>query len=531
MNSLNLIFGPSMPKELDSVGLSFLSSPTLQPDYAVASFTEYRYVPANTTNVVSLDIFSDYLGLDKNLDINVAIPSITLQNSYTGATNYTGTQKVGDDPVELKVLNSEIKVTGMHISAAGTWHPSIRPGVIWKKHIISSSEPASSWLIRSGLVPGDEVILIYSVPEHRQIPDYTKTNLNFPSSAKYRLTKEVASLVDPDKVQYYGDLKIIKSVSVNGSAIHAGSLDYASDNSTTSTLIRLVDTNTKTIIFSRTFSPLDTIEIIYYSLVDDFIYYGYSDYQGNYFPLDLNPEYGHYIGDPTDLSIRPSSMALLERVILYVMPTAYCLLRRANDIISSAFEPAIDDSEKLGTLNLRFIRAEAFNERNFLRHLVTADVSSASPGTNLYGSSSLAAWGYAMSGRNYYDEYSVSNTDIASEVIPSMLPIGRFSLSVPPSIKSVANYDIRTRGGGLREDFELTGIEQSDVASIKGYFDVGTWAGAPYKEGGIIQITIDSSILRANETELNKYSEEEIYEIVKAHIPPGIQFEIIYSDI
>jgi hypothetical protein len=175
------------------------------------------------------------------------------------------------------------------------------------------------------------------------------------------------------------------------------------------------------------------------------------------------------------------------------------------------------------TALITFYSAYDFGESHFIRHAVGAQLEDIVPRlsdgpTNTYG--------FAVFGRNYYDESGVPKRDIYSLTHPSMLPLARVLLKAPQSVKGVKIVDIRLRGGGIPEtaDFNLLALEPSAINTMKGFYDLGTWDGKAIQEGGVVTINIDTSVL-------DNYTTQEVEEIVRQRIHPGISYEIVYTTV
>ena len=116
-----------------------------------------------------------------------------------------------------------------------------------------------------------------------------------------------------------------------------------------------------------------------------------------------------------------------------------------------------------------------------------------------------------------------------------MLPLGKFVLAAPASINSTSIADIRNRGGGVPEDYSYTAIDTNTdgIDTLKGFWDQGIWEGEVVKEGGVVEVKIDPSLLKDSEDDPDPttFTYSQIYEIVKSQMPPGIEFEIIFDTV
>ncbi len=524
MNELNLIFGPKLPPQLETVGLAFIAAPTMQPDSAIGLLSAERYAKENYDHLQDdLGIFSEGVP-DRDLNIQVTIPSvggITNPSALGGFVN-SGNVPLVTSEWSFPVINSAIRVAGIHISKAGTWSPIVQPGNVWRTYTLVSSgiEPATSWLRKA--IPEDgkdhKVVLIYAIPEYRY-GSTSSSSVRFPPTpAKFKTMKELGSPTGPHKITYAGDIDVLQEIKVNGTVEFSGTYTGVESE----TYVKDLNKTLKTIDVAKSTNPDDYVELTYLSYCDYYIYTGYRSASGDWFPFDANPEYGHIIGDDQQSTYRQSSDCLLEQVTLYSIPSA---------MMEYVYvETTSNTGMVLGTLQLKFYRAVDYGETHFVRHLVlgndTEQISARDEGTV------INTWGYATFGRNFYDELNVSANDVFSTRVPSMIPLGRLVLAAPASKNAVAVADIRERGGGVPIDFPMVAVEtQTDgLDKLRSFLDMGIWEGKAIKEGGVIEIEIDISLLKTDpeDTDPNTFLASEIYEIVKTHIPPGIDFEIRY---
>jgi hypothetical protein len=523
MNELNLMFGPKMPQELESVGLAFIAAPTLSPDSAIAALSAERYAKENYSHLAQNIMFREGEA-GKQLKLDIEIPPISGFTNPTGLGSYSISTSVDLSSTDwmMETLNTAIRVAGMHISKAGTWCPIVKPGTVYRPYkIVRSREPEDSWLL--SVLNGDEedaeVLLVYSVPEYRYGIENTTTSIKFPpNSARFKTVREVGFSNGPHKIGYSGDLYQLLEVKINGVVQFSGTYTGVEED----TYLRGIDFTVKLIDVSKALGPEDLIELKYLSYADYHVYTGYRDASGTWFPFDANPEFGHIIGDPTTRLYRNSAEVLLEQITLYALPTAAIKLIYTSE----------SSSTYVGHLKLRFYRASAYGETHFVRHIVSSETTEEISARD--GGTVINTWGYALFGRNFYDEQNVDGGDIFDSKIPSMLPLGRFVLAAPASVRSVSVADIRQRGGGVPLDFPMIGVEtqENGLDKLRSFLDMGIWEGKAIKEGGVIEIEIDRSLLKTDEDDPdpNTFLSSEIYELVKKQVPPGIDFEIRFIE-
>lgn len=521
MNALNLFFGPKLPVELDLVGLTFIAAPMLHPDSAVASLSAERYAKENYPHIdYNWELIQD-IQIGSTIDLSLFIPAVKNSLFTTDDTaNYSSVGNisvtVGDTFWSPKILNNPIKVLGINITPANTWQPIIKPGTVWRKYTVPSTEPTDSWLRASGLVEEDTVILIYTVPETRYNTT-TGTHPDYPSTVQYKTVKELPAITSPNTLKYTQNLEILTEVRVNGTLPYTDTLYFTGTE--THSLIKSIDKISKTITLTKSLGPDEYVEITYLAYNDYYNYSGFRDKNGQWYAFDSNPEYGHLITDDSTHQLRPASDVLLEQITIYALPSAYLKVEQ---------DPFTD-----GRYVMTFVRAINYDETHFVRHLISGERTE-NIGSR-FGGSTASTWGYAISGRNYYDEVGTFYSDIFSEEIPSMLPLGKFVLAAPASINSTSIADIRNRGGGIPEDYSYTAIDTNTdgIDTLKGFWDQGIWEGEVVKEGGVVEVKIDPSLLKSDEDDPDPttFTYSQIYEIVKSQMPPGIEFEIIFDTV
>lgn len=527
-NELNYVFGPKLPSQLEVVGLAFVAAPNLQPDSAIASLSAERYARQNYDHLErDLQIFAEGTP-ERTLNVSVEIPPPAGVTNPTGlgGNTFSGSVTLTSNKWSFNVINTAIRVTGIHMTKANTWCPLLQPGTVWRtQYTLATSgiEPANSWLRKA--IPEDnqdhKLILIYSVPEYRYNTEVASAGLKFPPDpAKFITIKEIGSVIGPNKISWAGSLDIVKEVVVNGVTQFSGTFTGVESDD----FLKGINKTLKTIDIAKSLGPDDYVELTYLSYASYYIYSGFRDASGSWYPFDANPEYGHIIGDDQTQEYRQSADALLEQATLYAIPSA------AMEYIYT--ESAGGTGQVLGTLQLRFYRGIDYGETHFVRHIISGENIETIDSRD--GSTIINTWGYATFGRNYYDEQNQIVGDIFSNIVPSMIPLGKFVLAAPAAIQSVSVADIRQRGGGVPPDFPMAAVEteENGLDTLRGFLDLGIWEGKAIKEGGVIEIEIDISLLKTdpNDTDPNTFLADEIYQEVKKQVPPGIDFVIKYIE-
>jgi len=529
MNSLNLYFGTRLPTEFENVGLAFISSPILRSDSAIGVLSAARYAQPNYDHLENqLNMFS-FGSSQSKIQINYSSPNLSILGSTaSGAFSANAEVTLYDEDWGPQIINSSIKIAGIQITPAGTWCPTVMPGVVWRTgYILAASgiETSGSWL-RRAIDPNNtkdkSLVLIYSIPEVLYATKYSSSyGPAFPpSQAKYKQTKEIVTPINPNTLSYEGNVSILQKVVVNGTTRFEGTFSEVSSSSS----IRELNKELKQIALYTSVNPDDTVEITYLSYNDYYVYSGFRDYYNRWWPFDANPEYGHVIGNDETLLLDHSSDALIKQVTLYAIPSA---------ALHYEFVENQDTSEVLGTLTIKAYRAIDYGETHVVRHLISSEPVEQIDSRS--GASVINTWGHAVLGRNFYDEQNQYGGDIFSSRVPSMLPLGRFVLAAPASVRSVSIADIRQRGGGVPLDFPMSAVDsqQNGLDTLRGFLDLSNWEGKAVKEGGVVEVQISSSLLKTDpdDTDPTTFLASEIYDIVKSQVPPGIDFVIRYLDI
>lgn len=520
LNRLQLFIGPSVPDQVDAVQLAFVAAPNLTPDVSIASLSADRYVNENYMHRRTYHIplreaqgtqgwltatfgGTDFLGLH---------PELVSQTAEAVQGTFSLSER--NPTFSFSVLNSPILVPGIQESRSGNWYPVVKAGTVWRKTTIKQGEidetlPPNdpmqpSWLIRSGLREGDEVFLIYTVPETAYGSRSTSSSNRFPGpGVPVRVSRELADIVAPNRVALQGEPISILRIEVNGlQRFPTGSETY--DGSEPHPYIAAMDAEERSLVLRDRIDPDDQVLIEYATPADRYVYTGYRDFQNRWFAYDANPEYGHFIDDPELGHPRLSTDALSRQTVIYLIPSAYMLVRMLGQ----------------NTVSLTFESAFNWGESHFVRHLVGQPAEII---TNRNQDGPVNTWGYAVFGRNYYDEAVGYEDDVFSSKAPSIMPLATVLLSAPAAVGSAANADIRVRGGGVPETFPMVAVNtQADgLDTLRGYWDLGVYEGGVVRAGGVAEIHIDKSVL-------DNFSLEEIEQIVRSRMLPGVDYEIKY---
>ena len=111
---------------------------------------------------------------------------------------------------------------------------------------------------------------------------------------------------------------------------------------------------------------------------------------------------------------------------------------------------------------------------------------------------------------------------------PSAVLLGKIHVRENTNVENVVVMDARRPGGGLKESFEQTDIEQR-VGYTSAFWDIGGFDGLAYYRNGVTIIQLPDHLLKQNG---GGFTEEDIEMIVNRYIALGVYaiIEYISSD-
>lgn len=518
LNELSLRFGPAPSTRSRALGIAFVASPAMRPDLSVSAFTTHRFAKENHPQI------REYAWQTGRGSRKFKVRHVFAGSTVAGQTSGAGSWDIQDASYEadtdgsvytLSFDDSPITTTGLLQSPAGSWALGVLPGVVYRSYTIPDYEQSDVWFrtgsLASVCTPGTQVLLVYSVPEAMYGTLEDTTDGRFPGAGyKARLMRAPAGASGPNQIRFDADVLSLRKIVVNGVVRYSGDFtgDVASEGA-----IKELNRSLRYVDVRFPVSPDDEIQIEYTEYAQLYRYRGYRDRNGVYYPFDANPEYGHAIGDSRYGVLRSASDCLLEQVTVYAIPSAIGVY-------------TIDQSSAAATLTLTFYSAYDFGETHFVRHLVGTPVEDISPRTS---EGPVNTYGFAVFGRNYYDEPSSPRRDVYSRTVPSMLPLSRVLLKAPASVRAVAVADARIRGGGVPEDADLEMMltEPTAGTTLRGFYDLGNWDGKMAQVGGIVEVRVDPSVLQPT----GRFTEEQVRQIVASRIPPGVDYELVFETV
>lgn len=516
-----LYFGPSIPDPIHSIPISFVVGPKATPETSLAVFSTERYVAQNYSNLYtysyapsSLDVVSaaasfDYAGTTVN-GMYGTIGAIHGKVAPLAVLNST---------IQFKWLNSPITLQGVRKLDSGAFVVNVSAGTVWRFYRVSANEPVWSWLSKAGLVAGDEVFLGYTVPESRYALGTTAAPtgdaLYGNTSVRLRSFTEVVTPSSPTTISYHGDLESLTRIDVGGVRIFDGRFF----NEIADPTIESIDTTAKVIKLRRSFDPDARVQLTYLTYADYYEYHGFRGYDPNGIPrwycCDLNPEHGHIIDDPTNQVSIPTATALLKQVLIYLVPT--CFMKLSFTVGAS--------SNFTGTFT--FDSAYNYGETHFVRHYIGETNEIFDESLGILPSTFYNYWGVTPLNQAEYDDLGSGalNDDVFASFLPSLMPLGKIMLTGPNGVRTVNRSDVRERGGGVPDPYSATGLSTAGtgIDMLRGFYDLGIWAGKLRQDGGVVEIQIAKTVL-------NTYTREEVEDVVQMNVPPGVHVALKFVD-
>jgi len=509
MNNLNLQVIPFRPEE-DHVLLGYIQGAS----------TDNFYQPIILDLIESNPLFSE--AIKSVLIAQYNLSSFKVDFTFTDSalasvtSAQTGKLTSTSEDLSLNFNTKKVKPRGIEILPGNTWGARVENGFLVDSYIVTGDETSSSYSWVSLLIDDelggdikaeDTLIFLYTLPESYFKTNTTIADTKYPGASRASKESEVVNIVDFETIKYSGDLRLLTKIKINNTDYYTGTY---SDTPTTEVLS--LDYKNKIIKIGRKISPKDVVVIEYYSHPQNITYSGFGS-GSSWYGFDCNPEYSHKIKDlwgtynTADILDKQIALYLEPSSVLRVRFTAY------TDIIGDTVGAV--DVKAWSCFDTRVATGASYC-KYCLKHKVYDAGVEFTLGRNNFNSAN--SWGFATLGVNYYDENTSSFTFDVD--LPYCLPIGKIMLSTISGIESTLiradNY-----GGGIEIPDDEDPIPDSDNLMLKSLFNVGTWGGGSYNLGGEILVKISSTVL-------NTCTEEEVYELVRRHIPPDVVFTIKY---
>jgi len=509
MNRLNVQVVPTRPEE-DHVLLGYI--------HGGSSENFFQPIILNLVEGSSY-----YRGEQKSiLAAQYSLSSFQVDLSFTDSalasitSVQTGRIKSVTEKLNLKFNTKKIESRAVEILPGNTWGIRVDNGFMVDSYVVSGDETPSNYSWASLLLDDefgtniqadDTLVFIYSLPELYYKENTTVTDTKFPGNGRVDTEREIGIIQNINTIGYSGDLRTLKKIKINNVDFYSGVYDDTPTNE-----ILNLDYNQKSIRISQNLSPQDSVILEYYSHPQSFVYTGFGS-GSSWYGFDCNPEYSHKI---KDLWASYTTSDLIDKQIaLYLEPSAVMRVRFTpyTDVIGDVVGSL--DIKCWSCFDIRPATASPY-AKSCLKHKVyDAGVEFTLSRGNF---NSANSWGFATLGVNYYDENTSSFTFDSD--LPFCVPISKIFLSTVNGMESTLikadNY-----GGGILMPKDEDYIPEEDLPILKSLLNVGTWGGGAYSLGGEV-------VVKVSATALNNCTEEEIYKVVKQHMPPDVVFTIKY---
>jgi hypothetical protein len=199
---------------------------------------------------------------------------VGVSNIQFGTPVFSGSEEEVTVP---RRLQSPIEIHGVYSDSTDAWCLRIKNGVFQRRWTLDGIEPSTSWLREAGFDNGDDLSLVYALPEFDLQPAEDAENHYI------KVYKEPCAVIDNYTILFLRRPVIsVSEVLVNGSSV-SGTLDV--DNGK--------------YLLSNPISLDDRVEATFTYREDYYIYRGFYD-DGVWYDIDLNPALGHvyHLGVP-----------------------------------------------------------------------------------------------------------------------------------------------------------------------------------------------------------------------------------------
>lgn len=263
----------------------------------------------------------------------------------------------------------------------------------------------------------------------------------------------------------------------------------------------------------------DNIRVSYDYLEDSYVYRGYTDADGKFWSLDLNPSAGHYvtIRDRLDQEIKdvPSFALINETIYLYLKPTGkYTPVRtRAVYGIQDQFTSDGFELPEPALMSYEFTVGRVTDTGQEV-HL-PREGGGVSPNAEHYAVTTLDNVITHIKIRNpsegnYFVKYTYISDElqavapVQSSVVfhtfekidnPDAILIGEIHVRPNSNQSSIQLIDTRVRGGGLKPEISQELMKEFENESTF-YWDIGYWDGLPYSENAVVVFRLSRRILK-----------------------------------
>lgn len=373
--------------------------------------------------------------------------------------------------VKLSTVRKQPRVIGLTEVNRFHWAAKIRPGIAYVPYTVPSSEVAHSFVRQAGFSPGDQLVLVYTLPEYSWsrpggVPSYYRRESVIVEGG-------VIKVDDP-----IDNLRPI-TVTLDNGAVLSGPFG--------------VERFGRTITLTGAYSGYSgTAEVLYAAFTPYYIYTGCFYEDGNELKsaaFNLSP-YG------TETGIMSG-------------PFINGILREDNTVSISIGRPY---RQRIGT----YIYLMPF------RAIPKADFDAGDrtgvrlPNGNYRGSYVRHGLGYftVQTGVHYFRR-TTDNGTFSMAAFPLA-----WCVHIPPlGIGYIDLLDLRSRGGGV--------VEGYSPEEPGAYWDMSDWDGGLASSGGKAIVRLPASLL-SPAPDRDAFTHEQILEIIRRYLPAGIDYEVEY---
>ena len=128
---------------------------------------------------------------------------------------------------------------------------------------------------------------------------------------------------------------------------------------------------------------------------------------------------------------------------------------------------------------------------------------------------------YNKGANNFIEKYTTAGEDTEST---HYLLIGEVSTTDAYKNDELSSIDIRLRGGGLREDYDIDHASE-DHPEIKWFEDIGYWDGQPHSTGSMVLVKLPYTVLKDYG---GTFEKEEVQEAAERHVALGTYVAVRY---
>jgi hypothetical protein len=492
-----------------AVNLAFIQIPPFESQEVASLVSTAGWINENKNS-------EDYIDLSSNGGV------ISYTFPYTQATtNYTIPFDNSVNPPKqiLKLISQPIEILSPIEDETGAWHLRFKDGVFHRRMTLDPTESDYSWLRiptasgGPGFQDGDELVLIYTLPEFNMQTYEIASGAYFDGSRKIRVVKEDSEIIDSRTLQVS-----------NSNIISIESCNIMIGSGTVSVSATIVDPNGLLRIEDRILSESDEVQVTYTYYEDLLTYRGYVDDQGTYHDLDLNPSYGHiYDGG------YPTKELINTPVFIYLLPTAAMKIGSTREEIDRG-----DLTTDNGTNS--FILYSILNLK--INPLRWATEKRGNPNNEYYTTQDPSSYfGYAQFGVSTFSDYENPVTYLLdgggfNGLEQSAVLLGEVYVGPNSTLESVKVVDTRSRGGGIPEDPRHSISHNGEfirIEEIETYLDISAWDGRPVTLDGVVVFEFPKQI-QDGSGGYPKIPEDKIRMAVEKNLASGILYVIRYRD-